>query len=54
MEDKLTDWEKEYINKHLTVRVETDCYWDNPGLATDDVKFLLNIVKKLLSPDTKK
>lgn len=47
MDDKLTEWEKEYIDKHLTERVETDCYWDNPDLATEDVQWLLAVIKKL-------
>jgi hypothetical protein len=47
MEDKLTEWEKEYIDEHLTERVKTDCYWDNPDLATEDVKWLLDVIKKL-------
>jgi hypothetical protein len=47
--EKLTDWEREYIEKHLKERVETHCYWDNPDLAVEDVKFLLDIIKKLVS-----
>ena len=49
MEEKLTEWEKEYIDEHLTERVKTDCYWDNPDLATEDVKWLLEVIKKLRS-----
>jgi hypothetical protein len=45
--EKLTDWEREYIEEHLTKRVKTDCYWDNPDLAVEDVKWLLEIIKKM-------
>lgn len=44
---ELTEWEKEYIEKHLTERVKTDCYWGNPDLATEDVGWLLEVIKKL-------
>jgi hypothetical protein len=49
MDEKLTEWEKEYIDKHLNERVKTDCYWDNPDLANEDVKWLLELIKKLRS-----
>lgn len=49
MEEKLTEWERCYIDEHLTERVKTDCYWDNPDLATEDVKWLLEVIKKLRS-----
>jgi len=29
MDDKLTEWEKEYIDKHLTERVKTDLATQN-------------------------
>lgn len=47
MEDQLTEQEKEYIDKHLSERVKTDCYWDEPSLATADVKWLLDIINRL-------
>jgi hypothetical protein len=47
MDDKLTEWEKEYLEKHLPGRVTSDIYYDNPGTAIDDVEFLLEIIKKL-------
>jgi hypothetical protein len=49
MEDKLTEWEKEYIDKDLTERVKTDCYYDDPNLAIEDVEWLLEVIKKLRS-----
>jgi hypothetical protein len=45
--EKLTDWEREYIEVHLTERVKTDCYYDNPDLAIEDVQWLLEIIKKM-------
>jgi len=49
--EKLTDWEKEYINTHLAERVKTDCYYDNPNLAIEDIEWLLEIIKKLNSEE---
>lgn len=45
--DKLTDWEKEYISKHLDEKVNSDFYYDNPGAAVEDIEFLKEIIKKL-------
>lgn len=48
--DKLTDWEKEYISKHLPAKTSEhgrDFYYDNPGAAVEDIEFLLEIIKKL-------
>lgn len=47
MDDKLTEWEKEYLEKRLPDRVTSDIYYDNPETAIDDVEFLLEIIKKL-------
>jgi hypothetical protein len=47
MVEKLTEWEKGYIDEHLTERVKTDCYWVNPDLDTEDVEWLLEVIKKL-------
>lgn len=45
--DKLTDWEKEYISKHLDGKINSDFYYDNPGAAVEDIEFLKGIIKKL-------
>ena len=49
MEEKLTDWEREYLEKHLPERANSDCYYDNPGMAAEDVEWLLEIIIKLRS-----
>jgi hypothetical protein len=49
MEELLTEWEKEYIDKHLPEKTKSDFYYDNPGAAIEDVEFLLEVIKKLRS-----
>ena len=47
MNEELTNWEKEYIDKHLPEKTKSDFYYDNPGAAIEDVEFLLEVIKKL-------
>jgi hypothetical protein len=47
MDDKLTEWEKEYLDIHLPEKVISNCYYDNPDMAHEDIEWLLEIVKKL-------
>lgn len=48
MDEKLTDWEKEYLEHHLPDKITNiDFYFDNPSAAIDDIKFLLELIKKL-------
>jgi len=46
---ELTNWEKEYIDKHLPSKTKSDFYYDNPGSAIEDIEFLLEVIKKLRS-----
>ena len=47
MKEELTNWEKEYIDKHLPSKTKSDFYYDNPGDAIEDIEFLLEVIKKL-------
>lgn len=51
MDSKLTDWEKEYINKHLPGKSSSEFYYDNPGAAREDVRWLIDVVSKLTNID---
>ncbi len=46
MSEELTNWEKEYIEKHIPKKT-SDFYYDNPGAAIEDIEFLLEVIKKL-------
>jgi len=47
MNEKLTEWEKEYLEKHLPDKINSDFFSDNPSQAVEDIKWLLEIIKKL-------
>lgn len=49
MDNKLTEWEKEYIEEHIPEKISADVYYEDPKTAVEDVKWLLEIIKKLTS-----
>jgi hypothetical protein len=49
MKYKLTDWENEYIEKHLPGKCKDDFYYDNPSAAQEDIEWLIELIKKIQS-----